>query len=105
MRYQLTQAGEPTSHIRVIDIIPPAVQTELHQLQPELVAAGNAHIGMPLNHFINEVWEALERWDPAEHEIMVKEVKERFGHVEDGQKAAFTEFMKFIKATQSAPPS
>lgn len=97
LRYQL-ENDPKTKHIRVLDILPPAVQTELHALQPELVAIGQADIGVPLVDFIDETWEALDRWDPDENEIMVKQVKERFGHLEDGHKVAFEKFMDTMKA-------
>lgn len=96
LRYQLAH-DDKTKHIRVLDIMPPAVQTELHALQPELVAIGQADIGVPLADFIDETWEALDRWDPNENEIMVKQVSERFGHLEDGHKVAFDKFMESMK--------
>lgn len=80
------------------DIIPPAVQTELHELQPELVAAGQAQIGMPLKAFIDETWAALDRWDENEDEIMVKEVAQRWGHIDDGKKEAFKQLQAMMKA-------
>lgn len=82
----------------MLDILPPAVQTELHALQPELVAIGQADIGVPLADFIDETWEALDRWDPNENEIMVKQLKDRFGHLEDGHNVAFEKFMETMKA-------
>lgn len=97
LRYQL-QNDPKTSHVRVVEILPPAVQTELHALQPELVALGQANIGMPLADFIDETWEALDRWDPDENELMVKDLKKRFGHLEDGHKVAFEHFMETVKA-------
>lgn len=65
------------------------MQTELHELQPELVAAGQGQIGMPLKAFIDETWAALDRWDETEDEIMVDEVRQRWGRIDDEKKAAF----------------
>lgn len=79
------------------DILPPAVQTELHELQPELVAAGQAQIGMPLRAFIDETWAALDRWDENENEIMVKEVSQRWGHIDDEKKTAFKQLEAMMK--------
>lgn len=87
--------------MRVVEILPPAVQTELHELQPELVAAGQANIGMPLTAFIDETWEALERWDAGEDEIMVKEVKGNWGSVEDARRVAFGQLQERMKAMKS----
>lgn len=114
------QSSPATRHVRVIvglplflssshvfadtniinqDILPPAVQTELHELQPELVAAGQVQIGMPLKAFIDETWAALDRWDENEDEIMVKEVSQRWGHIDDEKKAAFKQLEAVMKGT------
>ncbi|KAI3396924.1 hypothetical protein diail_11537 [Diaporthe ilicicola] len=95
------QSSPATRHIRVIDILPPAVQTELHELQPELVAAGQAQIGMPLKAFIDETWAALDRWDETEDEIMVDEVKQRWGRIDDGKKAAFKQLEGMMRKAGS----
>lgn len=46
-------------NIKVIEIFPPAVQTELHDAkhQPDIKDGGN--IGMPLEEFTNEAWSGL----------------------------------------------
>ncbi|KAK7721890.1 hypothetical protein SLS64_000934 [Diaporthe eres] len=93
------QSSPATRHVRVIDILPPAVQTELHELQPELVAAGQGQIGMPLKAFIDETWAALDRWDENEDEIMVKEVKQRWGHIDNEKKAAFKQLDAMMRST------
>ncbi|KAI7786431.1 short-chain dehydrogenase oxidoreductase [Diaporthe eres] len=93
------QSSPATRHVRVIDILPPAVQTELHELQPELVAAGQGQIGMPLKAFIDETWAALDRWDEDEDEIMVKEVKQRWGHIDNEKKAAFKQLDAMMRST------
>lgn len=95
------QLGPVHPHLRVVEIVPPAVQTELHTLQPELVAVGQADIGMPLGAFIDETWEALERWDEKEDEIMVKEVKGNWGHVEDARRVAFGQLQERMKAMKA----
>lgn len=81
------------------DILPPAVQTELHELQPELVAAGQGQIGMPLKAFIDETWAALDRWDENENEIMVKEVSQRWGRIDDEKKTAFKQLEAMMSGT------
>lgn len=91
--------------VRVVEIVPPAVQTELHALQPELVAAGQADIGMPLGAFIDETWEAMERWDPDENDIMVNQVKNNWGHVDDARKVAFTKLQEMMKNMESKAQS
>lgn len=50
-------------HIKVIEIFPPAVQTELHdeKHQPDIKDGGA--MGMPLNEFTEEAWEKLVKGD------------------------------------------
>ncbi|KAI5917194.1 short chain dehydrogenase [Camillea tinctor] len=62
IRAQL-QHDKSSAHIKVIEIIPPAVQTELHMLQDDLRANGNTNFGMPLPDFIRDVWAGLLRGD------------------------------------------
>ncbi|EOO04177.1 putative short-chain dehydrogenase oxidoreductase protein [Phaeoacremonium minimum UCRPA7] len=88
LRSQLSAPSSPeTQHIRIIEIIPPAVQTELHTQQPDLAAAGQGPIGMPLQEFLEETWSALEKGD--EDEILVGPNRERWGTVENEKKAGF----------------
>ncbi|EUC34238.1 hypothetical protein COCCADRAFT_4381 [Bipolaris zeicola 26-R-13] len=56
LRHQL--ANGP-GNIKVIEIFPPAVQTELHDAkhQPDIKDGGN--IGMPLSEFTDEAWKGL----------------------------------------------
>lgn len=83
-----------TSHIKVIEIVPPAVQTELHSLQPDLVAAGQGSIGMPLKDFLEEAWAGLERGDD---EIFIGAIRERFARVEDGKRTAFDSMVEAMR--------
>ncbi|POS70854.1 short chain dehydrogenase [Diaporthe helianthi] len=77
--------------------MPTAVQTELHELQPELVAVGQDQIGMSLKAFIDETWATLDRWDENENEIMVKELSKNWGHVDDEKKKAFKQLEATLK--------
>ncbi|XDG05705.1 hypothetical protein ABKA04_005320 [Annulohypoxylon sp. FPYF3050] len=78
---------DPASrHIKVIEILPPAVQTELHSQQKELVAIGEGNIGIPVEQFTDEAWEGLTRGD---EEIPVGIVKERFDVTEEPRRVQF----------------
>jgi len=48
------------TNVKVIEILPPAVQTELHDAkhQPDIKNGGS--IGMPLAEFVDEAWKGLE---------------------------------------------
>ncbi|KAF2435647.1 short-chain dehydrogenase/ reductase-like protein [Tothia fuscella] len=58
-------------NVKIIELIPPAVQTELHDAkhQPELKDAGP--IGMPLDEYIDETWKGMDNGDV---QIVVGEV-------------------------------
>ncbi|KAK1770775.1 short chain dehydrogenase [Phialemonium atrogriseum] len=95
LRAQLSASSSPgTHHIRVIEIIPPAVQTELHELQPDLVAAGQARIGLPLQAFADETW-ALLAADEELDEVVVTAVRDRFSGIEVEKRKGF-ELMKSL---------
>lgn len=63
------------------------------------MAAGQGQIGMPLKAFIDETWAALDRWDENENEIMVKEVSQRWGHIDDEKKTAFKQLEAMMSGT------
>jgi short-subunit dehydrogenase involved in D-alanine esterification of teichoic acids len=56
IRYQLREAGYS---LHIVEVFPPAVQTELHdeKHQPDLVNGGE--IGMPLAEFIDQMYDSL----------------------------------------------
>ncbi|KAK2625622.1 hypothetical protein QTJ16_004934 [Diplocarpon rosae] len=56
LREQLQAGG---SGVKVIEVLPPAVQTELHDRkhQPDIKEGGS--IGMPLDEFTDEIWRGL----------------------------------------------
>jgi short-subunit dehydrogenase involved in D-alanine esterification of teichoic acids len=90
LRAQLAH-DEASKHIKIIEIIPPAVQTELHELQEDLRAQGMANFGMPIEAFTEECWAGLV--DGLE-EIPIGTIRERFAHIEDGRKEAFKGMVK-----------
>ncbi len=61
VRQQQLDAGY--TQLRLVEVFPPAVQTELHnpEHQPDLV--GGQHMGMPLDAFTNELFDKLGK-DP-----------------------------------------
>lgn len=60
LRQQLKRAG---NNIKVVEVFPPAVQTELHDTrhQPDLKDGGQ--IGMPLLQFIEKMYGGLQKGD------------------------------------------
>lgn len=61
LRQQLEDGGYPK--VKVVEVFPPAVQTELHDTkhQPDLVNGGE--IGMPLAEYIDRMYAGLEKGD------------------------------------------
>ncbi|KAK0374451.1 short chain dehydrogenase [Colletotrichum limetticola] len=98
LRAQL-QSSPSSAHVRVIEVVPPAVQTELHSQQPDLVAAGQTNFGMPLEEFTDETWAALEKGE--EDEIIVGPAK-NFAHVETDKKKMFDKMAESFKSGNKA---
>lgn len=120
LRSQLSGPASPhTNHIRVIEIVPPAVQTELHAQQPDVVAAGQSKIGVPLDMWADETWTAMRasdgdggdgraiaggekggEKDEWEDELMVSMARERFGKIEEEKRKGFKFFEDLVRKEQ-----
>ncbi|KAI1380412.1 NAD(P)-binding protein [Hypoxylon crocopeplum] len=85
LRAQLSR-DEASAHIKVVEILPPAVQTELHSQQAELVKIGEGNIGIPLAQFTDEAWAGLVKGD---EEIPVGMVRDRFDATEEPRRSQF----------------
>ncbi|OTA92381.1 hypothetical protein M434DRAFT_387393 [Hypoxylon sp. CO27-5] len=77
-----------TDHIRVVEILPPAVKTELHTRQ------GRQQMGLDLDDYVNETWgqltadeDVIECFPRISHE-------QGLGKIEDGKKKMFEERLK-----------
>ncbi|KAI0537261.1 short chain dehydrogenase [Xylaria digitata] len=89
LRAQL-KGHEGSRHVKVIEVVPPAVQTELHELQDDLRGTEFAHMGITIEEFMRGCWAGLEAGD---EEILVGPVKANFGTIEDGRRAWFDNFI------------
>ncbi|KAJ5982621.1 hypothetical protein N7451_012721 [Penicillium sp. IBT 35674x] len=67
MRFQLKRAE---SNVKIIEILPPAVQTELHDVD---IGEKGRHMGMPLKDFTEEAWEGLSGYE--NEQVPVQAVK------------------------------
>lgn len=85
MRAQLSH-DEKSKHIKVVELMPPAVQTELHELQADLVAKGEGSFGMPLPEFVDGAWAGLQKGDD---EVPVGEKTIQGRAAEAGRREAF----------------
>lgn len=95
IRTQLAAEAEKTKEtnleaasVRIIDIVPPAVQTELNK------TSGAAPFGVPLNQYIEELWADLEKGE--EDEILVGNT-DQFRHVEDERKKLYAQVVEYTK--------
>ncbi|CAK7243763.1 MAG: hypothetical protein STHCBS139747_005291 [Sporothrix thermara] len=95
MRAQLQENEATRDYVRIIEIVPPAVQTELH------IRQGQAPTGLPLAQFIDETWEGLSADEPVD-EIMPKNLKAMMGQVDDVKREKFKNMAAFLKAQQAA---
>jgi short-subunit dehydrogenase involved in D-alanine esterification of teichoic acids len=95
LRAQLADHDD-SQHIRVVEIIPPAVKTELHSQQDDLKGKGElADFGLPLDEFLREAWTALEKGE--EDEIPIAGVRHRFYDVEAERRSMFGKFLELLK--------
>ncbi|MCJ1371151.1 hypothetical protein MMC20_002366 [Loxospora ochrophaea] len=74
------------SQLRVIEIFPPLVQTELHDKKHQPDIEDGANMGMPLNEFVDETWDGLAK---GKDEIPVQMGKEWYEAFEPARQAVF----------------
>ncbi|KAH6633047.1 short-chain dehydrogenase/ reductase-like protein [Boeremia exigua] len=80
-------------NIKVIEIFPPAVQTELHDEKNQPDIKNGASIGLPLAEFVDETWGKLTNGDD---QIPVGFVNMAFEKFERTRQGIFHEMMKRI---------
>ena len=61
-------------NVKIIELVPPAVQTELHDEKHQPDIKNGRSIGMPLDEFTNEAWEGLSN---GEEQIWVGDMTKR----------------------------
>lgn len=72
--------------------MPPAVQTELHELQVDLRAHVPTDFSMPIAVFTDECWAGLVRGD----EIPTGEARERFLRGGEEKKRVFEDLVRVV---------
>ncbi|KAK8198188.1 hypothetical protein HDK77DRAFT_39279 [Phyllosticta capitalensis] len=58
LRQQMKDAG--FNHLKIVELFPPAVQTELHDADKQPFIDNGREIGMPLADFVRDAWDGLE---------------------------------------------
>ncbi|KAK3365546.1 hypothetical protein B0T24DRAFT_682638 [Lasiosphaeria ovina] len=98
LRSQLAGPYSPaTRHIRVIELVPPAVRTELHTQQPDLVATGGADIGVPLDDYTDETWAELTAEDGPDEIVHSFFKNTNLPDIEHRRVAAFDSFVAVMR--------
>jgi len=97
LRTQLSGPGSPaTHHIRVVELLPPAVQTELHPTQPDLVASGQDKMGLPLAVYADETWADMNSGEEMK-EIAHSVHRDRLRLAEGNKKEAYEGFVGMMR--------
>ncbi|GKZ36256.1 hypothetical protein AbraIFM66950_007253 [Aspergillus brasiliensis] len=89
-----TQVAEGPGNVKVLEIYPPAVQTELHdeKHQPDLK---DGHlIGMPLGEFVGEVWDRLQA---GEEQIAVGSASDLFEAFERKRQGLYVDMTEMLR--------
>ncbi|CAK7200202.1 hypothetical protein SEUCBS139899_002893 [Sporothrix eucalyptigena] len=95
LRSQLQMNPKTQKNVRVIEIIPPAVQTELHTRQ------GQQKVGLPLEQFTDETWAGLNAEEELD-EIMPQILRDMSGHVEDAKRESYKKFAAIFQKQAAA---
>ncbi|KAL4757257.1 putative short-chain dehydrogenase/oxidoreductase [Aspergillus foveolatus] len=88
-----TQLQDSPGDIRVVEIYPPAVQTELHDTKHQPDLKDGHLIGMPLDDFTDEVWTRLQN---GEEQIAVGSAQEIFEAFEFKRQGLYKEMTKML---------
>lgn len=96
LRRQLQDAK--SNNVKVIEILPPAVQTELHDAKHQPDIKDGHKIGMTMDEFMKEAWEGLCE---GKSDVPVGSSKKHYGENGDGwevkRQEAFKEMVESIK--------
>lgn len=88
-----TQLSEGPGNVKVLEIYPPAVQTELHDTKHQPDLKDGHLIGMPLQEFIDEAWDQLENGD---EQIPVGSAKDVFNGFELKRQEAYRQMTEML---------
>ncbi|KAL4749397.1 hypothetical protein BDW72DRAFT_204760 [Aspergillus terricola var. indicus] len=87
------QLQDGPGDVRVVEIYPPAVQTELHDTKHQPDLKDGHLIGMPLDEFTDEVWARLR---DGEEQIAVGSAREIFEAFESKRQGLYEEMTKML---------
>lgn len=93
------QLKEGPGNIKVIEIFPPAVQTELHDEKHQPDIKNGRAMGMPLDEFTEASWSRLVK---GEEQIPIGFVEGAFKKFEEARQETFHMLIKMVKARDGA---
>ncbi|KAL4997094.1 hypothetical protein BDV10DRAFT_202001 [Aspergillus recurvatus] len=88
-----TQLKNGAGDVRVMEIYPPAVQTELHDTKHQPDLKDGHLIGMPLGEFVDEMWESLRN---GEEQVAVGSAKDIFEAFEVKRQGLYEEMTRML---------
>lgn len=91
-----TQVAAGPGNVKVIEIYPPAVQTELHDTRHQPDLKNGRQMGMPLDAFTDEAWSGLAK---GEDQIPVGGTKDAFKSFELKRQEAYQSMTEYLNAT------
>jgi len=88
------QMKDGPGNIKVVEIFPPAVQTELHDEKHQPDIKHGRQMGMPLDEFTDKSWAKLVQ---GEEQIPVGFVEHMFDKFEKSRQESFQMMVKRVK--------
>ncbi|KAF7713756.1 Uncharacterized protein PECH_008192 [Penicillium ucsense] len=88
-----TQLEDGPGNIKVMELYPPAVQTELHDTKHQPDLKDGHLIGMPLDEFTEEAWAALCE---GKDQIPVGSAKNAFANFENNRQEMYQQMTKML---------
>lgn len=88
-----TQLQDGPGNVKVLEIYPPAVQTELHDAKHQPDLKDGHLIGMPLQEFIDEIWDRLVQ---GEEQIPIGSARDVFNAFEVKRQELYRDMTELI---------
>lgn len=88
-----SQLQDGPGNVKVLEIYPPAVHTELHDAKHQPDLRDGHLIGMPLREFVDEVWDQLSQ---GEDQIAVGSAKDIFNAFEPKRQDLYRDMTKLL---------
>lgn len=85
------------SNVKIIEILPPAVQTELHDEKHQSNLKNGSSFGMPLGEFTDAAWSGLEE---GKEQIPVGTTVARYDAFEWKRQESFHQLVAMMRGAQ-----